>query len=409
MDLQTFGTVNFVKLVYDNKTGKSRGYGFLYMNDSNGDAAVDSFARSNSNRITILNKSGVFIKRNDKKRQNPIRNPKRGGGMGGPQGGRQYSNQPSYDYYGQADAGYYGQQNPAYAMGQMPGVAATGYDPSQYSQDYSSYQYANPAQYAVPTPQHLQNGPPQQQMAAYAAGATAVAPQYAPAGAAAAAMPAGYPPTASTKVFLENLPLTATPDDICNCLFQYSLHVVLCTMEYDNDPKASWCYAHIEFANPEEATRCIALAQQSLLEYRGRIITASDDSNYQSPHAQQPAAGGVPPPGASPYVPVAGGGAAAPVAASTAPVAASNYQPGAVPSPAAVAGGAPPQAAPAAVPQQQYDQYGPPPVNNGSQPPPQQPNHYGPPSMNSMNNNRGGRGGGRGRGQNRSNRRHRPY
>ena len=398
------------------------------MMDVHGDAAVESFAKSNGNRITILNKSGVFLSRDDKKRKNPIRNPKMRVGRGAGGGGNQpqyNSNQASYDYYGHQA------QSPYMAAPVMP--AAPGYDPNQPSYDYygqptATTQYSqDPYQYAaqivqqvqqnVPQPvQQYQTGPPPPpQMAAYGnvggppamhaqplqAPGPGVAVRGVPAAPASAAQQQAYPRPSSTKVFLENLPLTATQDDICNCLFQYSLRVNLCTMEWDSDPKASWCYAHIEFASPEEATRCIALAQQSLLEYRGRILTASDDSNYQPPP------GAVPPPGAAaaaPYAPAPGGA-----------IPPSNYAPAAMPG-SAGGGGIPPPGG-AGPPQPQYDQYGPP-MNYANQPPPPRGNHnYPPPMNNSRNNhsdnrsnNNGGRGGGRGRGgQNRSNRRHRPY
>jgi hypothetical protein len=45
------------------------------MNDPNSDAAVKDYAMANQNRVNFLNKSDVFIARNDQKRQNPIQNP----------------------------------------------------------------------------------------------------------------------------------------------------------------------------------------------------------------------------------------------------------------------------------------------------------------------------------------------
>jgi hypothetical protein len=107
------------------------------------------------------------------------------------------------------------------------------------------------------------------------------------------APPSQHPPfqsfQLSTKVVLENLPLTASPDGISACLFQYSMNVLQCSMEYDNDPNANWCYAHVDLANSEESSRCVALAQQSLLEFHGRILAASIDTSFPPPQVLQAA------------------------------------------------------------------------------------------------------------------------
>jgi RNA recognition motif-containing protein len=348
---QTFGTVNFVKLVFD-KSGKSKGYGFLYMNDRASDAAVEDFSRSNNNRITLLNKSGVFLARHDRNRQNPIRNPKKPNDDRMP-ADRASAHQNSVKQFSHPSHEYHSHE-PSWNHAPLSGVGAPppALTAPHYSQDLRpaqpreydySYQYAPapPAPHVQNSPHHVQNspyGPP----VAYGGGSMQMQSRPPP-----LHHVESFP--RSTKVFLENLPLTSTPDDICNSLFQYSLHVIQCQMEYDNDPKASWCYCHIEFSSPEEATRCIALAQQSLLEYRGRILTASEDSHFQPP----------------PPVPV-----------SHAPSPPSNY--------------------PASIPQ-----YGPPVSNH--------PPHSEYP-LNSRNTENRGRPGGRGRGQNRrNNRRHRPY
>lgn len=265
-----FGTVNFVKLVFD-KLGKSKGYGFLYMNDPQGDAAVEEYAAAHNNRIHLLNKSGVFLNRNDRRRQNPIR---KAGKMSHDDGimltnpsnigsSRPLHHVPASNYYGdsysQGDGGYPAQETYGVNTGSSypPPLVAPHYDSHVPVPPYEQYSYAPNNPHFQPDG-YISNVPPPQ------------APPF-------------QSFQLSTKVLLENLPLTATTEDICVCLSQYSLSVIRCSMEYDQDPKASWCYAHIDFSNSEESSRCVALAQQSLLEYRGRILTASIDNSISSP------------------------------------------------------------------------------------------------------------------------------
>jgi hypothetical protein len=82
-----------------------------------------------------------------------------------------------------------------------------------------------------------------------------------------------------TKILLENLPLVATPRTIYAGLHQYSLRVTGCIMEYDPDPKASWCYAHLDMATPDDASRCVWLAENSSLEFQGRMLSASIENS----------------------------------------------------------------------------------------------------------------------------------
>ena len=60
-----FGTVNYVKIIYDNKTGQSKGYGFLYMQTAKGAAAVEKFAISQNCNITMLGRSNVYCARHN--------------------------------------------------------------------------------------------------------------------------------------------------------------------------------------------------------------------------------------------------------------------------------------------------------------------------------------------------------
>jgi len=63
--------VNFVKIIFDARTKRSRGFGFLYMLDAAGGAAVANFAAENNHRITLLGKARVFLNRHDSSREQP--------------------------------------------------------------------------------------------------------------------------------------------------------------------------------------------------------------------------------------------------------------------------------------------------------------------------------------------------
>lgn len=247
------------------------------MNDPQGDAAVEQYSRANNSRIVLMNKSGVFLARNDRKRQNPIRNPNKKSHddnvavIAATQNGA-----PPNSHYGPPMGNY----NPPYLQ-EPQGPPMGGGPPAPYGTDMPPPGAVPPGavQYPINPPvmgQDMYPYPPQGYDGQMPVPPN---PQHA------AAIPSYQP---STKVFLENLPLTATPEDITACLFQYSLNVVQCQMEYDRDPKSSWCYAHINLANSEESSRCVTLAQQSLLEYRGRILTASIDPAYE--YSQPPPA-----------------------------------------------------------------------------------------------------------------------
>jgi hypothetical protein len=251
------------------------------MNDAQGDAAVGEYAEANNNRVVILNKSGVFLNRNDRGRQNPIRSQSKNSHDEGVPVLNTYRNDSRSDYaahsYDNDNAYHQGPGNVPYPgsygismpVDTHPNANAV-HPPPQGLPFSNSYNMPAPAAYSYPVP--VPHG-------VFEGHAPSVAPP-------------AYPPfqsfQLSTKVLLENLPLSATPDDISACLYHYSLNVSRCTIEYDNDPKATWCYAHIDLVNPEESSRCVALAQQSLLEYRGRILTASIGNNLYSPQYPVP-------------------------------------------------------------------------------------------------------------------------
>jgi hypothetical protein len=257
-----------VKLVYDKKTGKSKGFGFLYMNDPNSDAAVKDYVMANQNRVSFLNKSDVFIARNDQKRQNPIRNPTKKSHEDGVK-----VLKPSHFTKAvqlPAHASCRGRDASHHVDNTCP--------PAPYGVDYDSRQmnaaqlpvmpFPYPQPYSMPRPPAHQNSyqvsinphfnaqviPPRMQVPFHQA-----------------------PP--STKILLENLPLVATPHTISAGLHQYSLSVTCCIMEYDPDPKASWCYAHLDMASPDAASRCVWLAENSSLEFQGRMLSASIDNS----------------------------------------------------------------------------------------------------------------------------------
>jgi hypothetical protein len=84
----SFGIVNYVKIIMKKThpntttaatttTSRSKGYGFLYMLDESGDAAVEKFAKENRHRIVLMGKDRVFLSRHDDSRAQPIRNPMR--------------------------------------------------------------------------------------------------------------------------------------------------------------------------------------------------------------------------------------------------------------------------------------------------------------------------------------------
>lgn len=138
-----FGRVNFVKIVYDSKLKKSKGYGFLYMMDAQGDAAVDDFARKHENRITLLGQSRVMLQRHDQNRVQPIRNPK---GQTPPQYSQQQQQQAYPQPYIDERQPVYLPQQPAYSDGyaQPP---LNGY--SQSPQGHVPSSYAAPGYYEV--------------------------------------------------------------------------------------------------------------------------------------------------------------------------------------------------------------------------------------------------------------------
>jgi hypothetical protein len=247
------------------------------MNDPQGDAAIEEYSKANNGRVVVLNKSGVFLARNDRRRQNPIRNPRKNSHDEGPPESKSfkapyaaasnYENSYPQDTRRLQPPGPYGFNDGSTYVNSAPAPSAV----FPYSHSHSHHvPAAPPEQYSYATTNsHV-----------FFDGNVSSAPPPQP--------PYFQSFQLSTKVLLENLPLSATPDDISACLYQYSLNVLSCVMEYDNNPTASWCYAHIDLANSEESSRCVALAQQSLLEYRGRILTASIETNFSVPIMQAP-------------------------------------------------------------------------------------------------------------------------
>jgi len=63
--------VNFVKIISDARTKRSRGFGFVYMLDLAGDTAVSNFAAEHNHRITLMGKVRVFLARHDNNREQP--------------------------------------------------------------------------------------------------------------------------------------------------------------------------------------------------------------------------------------------------------------------------------------------------------------------------------------------------
>jgi len=76
-----FGIVNHFKIVYDNN-GKSKGYGFLYMQTSEGAKAVEYYANSFGNKITMLGRNNVHCQKDDKARTKNFSNGNNNGNIG---------------------------------------------------------------------------------------------------------------------------------------------------------------------------------------------------------------------------------------------------------------------------------------------------------------------------------------
>jgi hypothetical protein len=274
--------------VYDKKTGKSKGFGFLYMNDPNSDAAVKDYATANQNRVTFLNKADVFIARNDQKRQNPIRNPTKKSHEDGvkvlrPSHFTKAAQPPAHVSCRDHDASYHGNNT---------------YPPVPYGVNYDSSRQMNAAQFpAMPftCPQPYSMPPPPAHQNSYQVSTN---PHFnAQVNPSRMQVPFHQAPP-STNILLENLPLVTTPHTISACLHQYSLGVKGCIMEYDPDPKASWCYAHLDMATPDHASRCVWLAENSSLEFQGRMLSASIDNSLKpnEPHVRYQRADAVSPP-----------------------------------------------------------------------------------------------------------------
>jgi len=85
-------------------------------------------------------------------------------------------------------------------------------------------------------------------------------------------------------------------------------------MEFDPDPNATWCYAHVEFLTPGDASNVIEMSRRGELFFRGRNIQATPDRNPPPDGVSVPVGSGAlvsgqqraapgGPPGGSPGVP----------------------------------------------------------------------------------------------------------
>ena len=61
-----FGAVRQVKIIFDERTRQSKGYGFLNMETDEGAAAVEDFAISQKYKITMLGRNNVYCARHNK-------------------------------------------------------------------------------------------------------------------------------------------------------------------------------------------------------------------------------------------------------------------------------------------------------------------------------------------------------
>jgi len=90
----------------------------------------------------------------------------------------------------------------------------------------------------------------------------------------------------TTQCFVENLPRDSQPHDLVPFLSGLLGKVTTtkqCTMEYDPDPNANWCYAHIEFDSVQDASMMIQMSRHGNLIFRGRHMTVSQDLNPPPP------------------------------------------------------------------------------------------------------------------------------
>jgi hypothetical protein len=68
-----FGVVNFCKLIHHKDTGRSCGYGFVFMHDAASNQRVEDYAVQHNYRVTILEKPECYLQRNDQRRVKPVR------------------------------------------------------------------------------------------------------------------------------------------------------------------------------------------------------------------------------------------------------------------------------------------------------------------------------------------------
>ena len=61
-----FGPVKQVQIIFDEKTRQSKGYGFVIMETAQGAKDVEKFVTERNNKIQMLGRSNVFIKRDNR-------------------------------------------------------------------------------------------------------------------------------------------------------------------------------------------------------------------------------------------------------------------------------------------------------------------------------------------------------
>lgn len=268
--VQTFGqgSVEYVKIVYHKETGKSKGFGFLHMSSDEATAAVNAFANEHENKITLLGRHSVHLRKHEEglSKKNSI-DPSMG--MGGS------------DYnvgYGGGNGSDVPQQQP-YAMN--PNVNA-----NVPSQQYITTTYPN-----TPNGGYVQSTPAQQTYAAGNATQYSAHPQpyYNTGVQAPVAVVVSQPPHNAGiphKLLLTNVPLSAKTPDLVSYLSSVSNSIPSrCVIEYDT--KSNCNIAHLEFNTHVAANNLVSMSQNGRLIFEGfqlgcTSLSSSGDSGFVS-------------------------------------------------------------------------------------------------------------------------------